>query len=181
VVAPAEFVPHANEEGRLVFSSGTSFASPLATSVAVTLIEKSEGRYSYLTIKALIILSARREVISESDNPLIENSEYIRERTGYGLISATNALEALERAEIFEGRGGLERSFTLKKRMGDEVELAFVFEKRENEVGAYLVLDGERFDLGVQNTIVIKKRSREENPILSVYYEGEGRFSAVVL
>ncbi|MBE6701605.1 MAG: hypothetical protein E7582_06945 [Ruminococcaceae bacterium] len=182
LVAPGEYIPFVDENGEVDFQNfGTSFASPLVAGIAASLYQATRGEYSYLTIKALILMSANGEVISSANNPYVEGNSYIRERSGYGLLQGDEALKILETATIYEGRLDGERSYSLTNEMGDTLIIMFVFELPDGESDAPLVvLDGENFSPNAQNTLLIKKRSTTSNSSLSVVSNSGMRFSLVV-
>ena len=112
------------------------------------------------------------DTVSADGNPKI--SEHIRLRSGYGAVDGRRAVETALSSEIFESRLDGEYNVSVK---GGNLEIMLTFEKGEGTVS--LVVENESFTAGDQNTLLIKKRSKESVSPLSVIGIG-GRFSLVV-
>ena len=171
LVAPGAWVGYAVSDENINFNNfGTSFACPWVTGIAAAVSEALGKEYSYLTYKAIILLSCERERVSTSGNPQI--TEHMRLRSGYGLVNGRRAVEIVQNAEIYEGMG--EGEYETR---GGALEIMLVFERGDSE--ATLSLGDEKYTSGKENTLLIKKRSTEEIIPLSVIGAG-GRFSVVV-
>ncbi|MBR6633919.1 MAG: S8 family serine peptidase [Clostridia bacterium] len=173
LVAPGAWVGYGDGDGNINFANfGTSFACPWVSGIACAILEACQGRYTYLTVKALILMSCDTESVSTEGNPAI--SEFIRLRSGYGLLDGRRAVEILQRASIYEGI--LKGEFNAEAE-GQDLEIMLVFEKSEDS--PVLTVDGEEYETNGQNTLKIRKRSTKSASPLSVTGSG-GRFSLVV-
>ncbi len=171
-VAPGAWIGYAVSENEINYNNfGTSFASPWAAGTAVLVYEILGTSVSYLTVKAVLLAASDNERVSAEGNPLI--GEHLRLRSGYGLVNVSRAIEIAESAIIYEGRLGGDISYDIPE---GERSIMLVFEKRERPIR--LTLGSESFSTMEQNTLRIKKRSKEITP-LSVTGEG-GRFSIVI-
>lgn len=174
LAAPGSWVGYAETESRINFNNfGTSFACPWVSGISVAVIEALAEKRSYLTVKAIILMSCNANSVSEEANPSI--SEYMRLRSGYGMLDGRRAVEVAQRCEIYESR--LEGEYNLEI-TGGELTVMLVFERGTN--GVTLTIDGESFFSGEENTLLVKKRSKESVSPLSVIGIG-GRFSLVIL
>lgn len=173
LVAPGAWVGYAVTEEKASFNSfGTSFACPWVCGIAVAVAEALRVPRSYLTLKAIILMSCNADAVSTDGNPKI--SDFIRLRSGYGALDGRRAVETALSSEIFESR--LDGEYNVSVR-GGNLEIMLTFEKSDGTVS--LVVDGESFTAGEQNTLLVKKRSKESVSPLSVIGIG-GRFSLVV-
>jgi subtilisin family serine protease len=112
VVAPGTFVPYITPSYSVVsrINVGTSFACPWVSGIAVQVLQ-TLGNVSHLVLKAIIALSADRDIITEEFNPLISGEPFCRETTGFGLVNSENALRCAKEAEIIEGADGFEKDY----------------------------------------------------------------------
>lgn len=173
LVAPGTWVGYAVTEEKVSFDNfGTSFACPWVCGIAVAVAEALKTPRSYLTLKAIILMSCNANTVLTDGNPKI--SDYIRLRSGYGALDGRRAVETALSSEIFESR--LDGEYNVRVR-GGNLEIMLTFEKGEGTVS--LVVEDESFTAGEQNTLLVKKRSKESVSPLSVIGIG-GRFSLVV-
>ncbi len=174
LVAPGAWIGYAEDESSVNFNNfGTSFACPWVSGIAAAIAEALGRERSYLTIKAILLMSCNSQAVSNNANPNI--SEYIRLRSGYGMLNGLRAVEIAKKCEIYESR--LEGEYNIETEGGD-LEIMLTFEKREGAVD--MILEGNTFNTGEQNTLLVKKRSKETVSPLSVIGTGGGRFSLVV-
>lgn len=174
LVAPGAWIGYGDSDGNINFANfGTSFACPWVSGIACAILEACEGRYTYLTVKALILMSCNTQRVSNEGNPSI--SEFIRLRSGYGLLDGKHALEILQNCQVYEGI--LNGEFSIEAE-GQSLEIMFVFERNGDE--PQILLDGQEYQTNGQNTLKIIKRSTESVSPLSVLGTGGGRFSLVI-
>ena len=175
LVAPGAWVGYAVNEDKINFNNfGTSFACPWVSGIAAAVTQALKTPRSYLTVKAIILMSCNSDTVSTDGDPQI--SDYIRLRSGYGAVDGRRAVETANRCTIYESRLDGEYNVVLD---GGALEIMLTFEKGDGSVT--LVLDGESFSAGDQNTLLVKKRSKESVSPLSVIGTGGGRFSLVVV
>lgn len=93
------------------------------------------------------------------------------------MLDAEKALRILREATVIEGILSDGKEYSVEGEPEDSVTVILVYEKGEDENGATLTVDGESYDVYEQNTLLIKKRSRDEVTLLSVYGKGNYRFS----
>ena len=99
-VAPGTFIPFVTPSYRIYSeNTGSSFATPLVTGVAV-IVREILPDASALEIKTVICLSCDRDVIDESFNPVIFGEVLIRERTGCGMVNLERAISCAKNADI---------------------------------------------------------------------------------
>ncbi|MBQ5746626.1 MAG: S8 family serine peptidase, partial [Clostridia bacterium] len=171
ISAPGEWIGFVDRRGRGDFQNfGTSFATPFVSGVAVQLLEV-RGDVSYLTLKGVILMAAKRDVISPEGNDYV-NGSYMRERSGYGLLNAEEAVRILKNADITEG--------VLKDGAVKDIlsgDLFFIFELFEDMVYPRIFLDGDEVALNYQTSILLKGVSGR----LVIEGDTSGRFSLIVL
>ena len=167
LVAPGEYIGFVNGEGVADFQSfGTSFATPFVTGVAAQLLEVRDS-LSYLTLTALILMSANGDAVSSDDNPYV--SERIRLKSGYGLLDALKAVDILKRGDVTEGVGDF-----LREGISCD-ELFFIFELNEEKEYPRLYIDGESILFSPERSVHLKRR------VSSVRVDGNAKFSLILL
>ncbi len=152
LVAPGAWIGYAENENSVNFNNfGTSFACPWVSGIAVAVIQALNREHSYLSVKAILLMSCNPQAVSDSENPFI--TEHIRLRSGYGMLDGIRAVEIAQKCEIYESRLDGEYNVEIE---GGNLKIMLVFEKGEGSVT--VTLDGDSFDTGEQNTLLIEKR-----------------------
>lgn len=173
LVAPGAWIGYAVNETNINYNNfGTSFACPWVSGIAVAIRQALGQEYSYLTIKAILLMSCNNDIISDNGNPSI--SEYVKLRSGYGMLNGTKAVEIAKKCRIYESRFDGEYFVDLER---GEFEIMLTFEKSGDNVT--LTLGNMVFSSEEQNTLLIKENSEGTIP-LSVIGIGGGRFSLVI-
>jgi hypothetical protein len=116
-------------------------------------------------------MSCNSEAVSEVGNPKI--SEYVRLRSGYGLVDGTKAVKIAKTAEIYEST--LDGEYNIEVR-GKCLEIMLVAETDS----ITLTVGEDVYSTDKENTLLVKKRSTEALTPLSVLGSGGGRFSLVI-
>ncbi len=166
IVAPGAWIGYAVNENEIDYANfGTSYACPLVSGIAAAVYAIVGENASYLSVKAILLMSSTNAIVSQIDNPLIDN--YIRLKSGYGVIQGDKAIEIANAAHITEGEN--EGVF--------EVQFTSLFAVFEN-VGGIIILDGEEYNSGKQNTLKIERHSQANLP-MSV--RSSGRFSVILI
>jgi len=174
LVAPGAWVGYVESEGDVNFNNfGTSFACPWVSGIAAAVVEVLGDKYTYLTLKAILLMSCNTIAVSNTGNPKI--SEYVRLRSGYGLVDGIHCVEIAEKSEIYESTLNGEYNVEIS---GGCLEIMLAFEK--NGDGVTIVVDGESFPTGKENTLLVKKHSNKDTLPLSVVGIGGGKFSLVI-
>ncbi len=171
ISAPGEWIGYVDRSGNADFQNfGTSFATPFVSGVAVQLLDVRNNS-TYLTLKGIILMSANGSLISSQNNEYIDNS-YMREKSGYGLLDATEAVRIIESADITEGilEDGLEKDIL-------EKNVFFIFELLEDMKYPRLYIDGDAVELNFQTNILLKGISGK----LVIEGDTSGRFSLIIL
>lgn len=172
LVAPGAWIGYVEENGNANFNNfGTSFACPWVSGIACAVLQALGGNYSYMTVKAILLMSCNSEAVSEVGNPKI--SEYVRLRSGYGLVDGTKAVKIAESSEIYEST--LDGEYNVEA-IGGCLEIMLVAESDS----VTLMVGEDVYSTGKENTLLVKRRSNESFTPLSVFGIGGGRFSLVV-
>lgn len=174
VVAPGAFVGYGDRVGANFESFGTSFACPWVSAVAARIIGITNGKYTYLTVKGIILLSASNDRITRDNNPPV--SDGILEKSGFGMIDVERALDVAKSAVIYEGR--LTGNETLDLPPIWE-KLIFIYEKSGDE--PIISFGKEEYSTAGQNAVVIKREGSKENSPLSLSGNSGTRFSVVAV
>lgn len=172
ISAPGEWIGFVDRNSDADFQNfGTSFATPLVTSVAGQLISVNSS-LSYLSYKGILLMSADGEKVSSLDNPYIYENSFLRLKSGYGIVDALRAVDILNSAEIYEGtlNEGADVS-------GNFSEVFFIFELRNENEYPRLYIDGESVELNFQTSIYIKRQVGN----VQISGNGDSRFSLICL
>lgn len=174
VVAPGAFVGYGDRVGANFESFGTSFACPWVSAIAARIIGATECKYTYLTVKGIILLSSSNDRVERENNPPV--AEGVLEKSGFGMIDAMGALDVAKNGMIYEGRLSGDKTLNLPP---DWEKLIFIYEKRGDE--PIISLGNNAYPMNNQNAIVIKKEgSKESTSPLSISGDSGTRFSLIV-
>ena len=172
MVAPGAWIGYVDAKGKADFNNfGTSFACPWVSGLACAVFQALDGDYSYLTVKAILLMSCNSESVSADGNPKI--SEYVRLRSGYGLVDGIKAIKIAESSEIYEST--LDGEYNVEA-IGGCLEIMLAAESDS----VTLTVGEDVYSTGKENTLLVKRRSNESYTPLSVFGIGGGRFSLVV-
>ncbi len=179
VVAPGSLIPYITPAYTVVsyINTGTSFACPWVTGIAVQLIEK-DSTLSHLAIKAIIALSSNREIISESFNPILEKEPFCRELTGFGLVNSERALRCADNARIFEKIS--ENTFEIEETGSGRILAALAFDKSEGNEELSLFVGNLSANRLSQNLHVLEYTALQESTSIRVEGSAGVEFCLVV-
>ncbi len=114
VVAPGVYIPYISPQNEIISSIniGTSFACPFVSGIAGQIIEQT-GITSHLALKTVIAMSCDRKIVCDVNNPTLSGEPFAREKTGFGLVNAKNAVLCASEAEILNLQGDYSRNVPL--------------------------------------------------------------------
>lgn len=158
--------------GSIYSGSGTSFASPIVAGVAAQMM----NAYSYLKIaptstKALLLLAADREKGSIANNNL-EDSIWLREKTGAGFVNAIDAVTysyELPRYTIIDGMDF--DTPMIYCTAGQKIKAILVFDKKHDQyITSYDDMDNHDLYLYNSNGNVVASSTSTRNNVECVEY-----------
>lgn len=140
VCAPGTYIPYVTPTlGVYAENTGTSFACPWVTGIAIQLLEVAP-KLSALELKAIIALSCRRDVISEEFNEVLDGEPFSRMRSGFGCVNSDLAIKIAANAltRILESTGNDKEVYSLSR--GERLFCAICFNKNTERQGEELIL-----------------------------------------
>lgn len=112
VVAPGTGIEVVLSPNELYNGTGTSYAAPLVTGIVAQLHQaKPFLRYNPTATKAILIAGASHDGLYTLNDPNDDETTYLHDKTGAGLVNATNSVEIALNSQYYYGEFDLSTNY----------------------------------------------------------------------
>lgn len=133
LVAPGTNIVTAYDSRKISYGTGTSYSAPIVAGVIAQMMERVPMlKGDPCRLKSLLISFCDDSEISEEDNPTV-GCEYIREKTGAGLIDASQMLLGFTHATGLLMKKGSKYSYTINIEKGTTIKIVLAVFKANNK------------------------------------------------